>query len=241
MLFHNMSSSETTGNSSVALTQFFTENSGLQLGIKKFRHSLYPHTPILVRVRFRRLDYGSRLLRPVVLLALLSELTRLASGQRGRLHPGFRRFGRPHRRRISLQCQLGNLHWQDSHLLDLTQNVSPGSTIYTDGLKSFAGLPEAGFKHIPRTQPLRSELRQGAKSAVPLADRAIGNLQQWLIGTYHGVNRAQLQVYLDEFVFRHNRRKQPAAAFQTLLGLGTVRKSTEYLRIRGVLDLADQG
>jgi hypothetical protein len=47
-------------------------------------------------------------------------------------------------------------------------NVSPGSTIYTDGLKSFAGLPEAGFKHISRTQPLRSELRKVAKSAVPL-------------------------------------------------------------------------
>jgi transposase-like protein len=31
----------------------------------------------------------------------------------------------------------------------LTQNVSPGSTIYTDGLKSFEGLSEAGFKHIP--------------------------------------------------------------------------------------------
>ncbi len=56
-----------------------------------------------------------------------------------------------------------------------------------------------------------------------LADRAIGNLQQWLIGTHHGVSRAQLPVYLDEFVFRHNRRKQPMAAFQTLLGLGTVR------------------
>src|SRR5262245_2250931 len=88
-----------------------------------------------------------------------------------------------------------------------------------------------------RPQPLRSELRKGAKSAVSLADRAIGNLQQWLIGTYHGVSRAQLQVYLDEFVFRHNRRKQPAAAFQTLLGLGTGRKSTEYLRIRGGKDL----
>ena len=58
---------------------------------------------------------------------------------------------------------------------------------------------------------------------VPLADRAIGNLQQWLIGTYHGVSKAQLQVYLDEFVFRHNRRRQPMAAFQTLLGLGTGR------------------
>ncbi len=119
----------------------------------------------------------------------------------------------------------------------LAQNVSAGSTIYTDGLKSFEGLSEAGFEHLPRTQPLRSELSKGAKSAVPLADRAIGNLQQWLIGTYHGVSRGQLQVYLDEFVFRHNRRKQPAAAFQTLLGLGTARKSTEYERIRGAKDL----
>jgi transposase-like protein len=119
----------------------------------------------------------------------------------------------------------------------LTQNVTPGSTIYTDGLKSFAGLTEAGFKHVARIQPLRVELRKGAKSAVPIADRAIGNLQQWLTGTYHGVSKGQLQVYLDEFVFRHNRRKTPAAAFQTLLGLGTGRKSTKYEQIRGARDL----
>src|SRR5881296_440340 len=81
---------------------------------------------------------------------------------------------------------------------------------------------------VTRVQPPRSELRKGAKSAVPLADRAIGNLQQWLVGTYHGVSRAQLQVYLDEFVFRHNRRNQPMAAFQTLLGLGTQQRSTAY-------------
>jgi transposase-like protein len=120
----------------------------------------------------------------------------------------------------------------------LTENVAPGSTIYTDGLKSFAGLEEAGFTHIPRTQPLRSELRKGAKSAVPLADRAIGNLQQWLVGTHHGVSRTQLQVYLDEFVFRHNRRRQPMAAFQTLLGLGTAHRSTPYDSIRRAQDLS---
>src|SRR5712691_7060024 len=90
---------------------------------------------------------------------------------------------------------------------------------------------------VRRSQPLKSDLRKGAPSVVPLADRAIGNLQQWLIGTYHGVSKAQLQVYLDEFVFRHNRRKTPAAAFQTLLGLGTGRKSTEYEQIRGARDL----
>lgn len=120
----------------------------------------------------------------------------------------------------------------------LTQNVAPGSTVYTDGLKSFTGLGAVGLRHIPRTQPLRTALRQGATSAVPLADRAIGNLQQWLIGTYHGVSRAQLQVYLDEFAFRHNRRRTPMAAFQTLLGLGTTRAPTPLRRIRGGEDLS---
>ena len=119
----------------------------------------------------------------------------------------------------------------------LKQNVAVGTTVYTDGLKTFTGLQEEGYRHVPRTQPLRTDLRKGAKSVVPLADRAIGNLQQWLIGTYHGVSRGQLQVYLDEFVFRHNRRKQPMAAFQTLLGLGTGRISTPYHHIRGARDL----
>ena len=82
------------------------------------RHSLLPHTPILVRGAISRLDYGSLTLRPVALLALLSEPTRLASSPRGRLPPGFQRLGHPRRRRISLQCQLGNLHWRDSHPLD---------------------------------------------------------------------------------------------------------------------------
>ena len=126
----------------------------------------------------------------------------------------------------------------------IQQHIAPGSTLYTDALKSFTGLDKAGYRHIARTQPNTTELRKGAKSVVPLVDRAIGNLQQWLIGTYHGVSRGQLQVYLDEFVFRHNRRKQPITAFQTLLGLGTQQRPTAYHRIRGALDLAkasDQG
>ena len=56
-------------------------------------------------------------------------------------------------------------------------------------------------------------------------------------GTHHGVSREQLQVYLDEFVFRHNRRNLPMAAFQTLLGLGTARKPTHYEQIRGATDI----
>ena len=117
------------------------------------------------------------------------------------------------------------------------QHIIPGSTVDTDGLKGFEDLQAAGVKHVARTQPLRSDLRKGVPSVVPLADRAIGNMQQWLIGTYHGVSKAQLQVYLDEFVFRHNRRQQPMAAFQTLLGLGSGHAPTPYRRIRGARDL----
>lgn len=127
---------------------------------------------------------------------------------------------------------------QTTMIAFVKQHVSPQSTVHTDGLKGFEDLQAAGVKHVRRTQPLRSALRKGAASVVPLADRAIGNLQQWLIGTYHGVSNAQLQVYLDEFVFRHNRRRQPMAAFQTLLGLGAGRASTPYRQIRGAQDAA---
>jgi transposase-like protein len=118
-------------------------------------------------------------------------------------------------------------------------HIAPGSTVYTDAYKSFDRLPATGVRHVPRKQASRSEFRRGVPSVVPVADRAIGNLQQWLIGTYHGVSKAQLQAYLDEFVFRHNRRRQPMAAFQTLLGLGSGRAPTPYRQIRGARDLAE--
>ena len=56
-------------------------------------------------------------------------------------------------------------------------------------------------------------------------------------GTHRGVTRRHLAVYLDEFVFRHNRRLNLAAAFQTLLGLGTGRGPTTYDTITGAKDL----
>ena len=130
---------------------------------------------------------------------------------------------------------------QTTMLAFVTQHIAPGSTVYSDGLKGFEGVQAADVRHVARTQPIRIALRRGVPAVVPLADRAIGNLQQWLIGTYHGVSKAQLQVYLDEFVFRHNRRRQPMAAFQTLLGLGAAHAPTAYRRIRGAQDVGGSG
>lgn len=51
----------------------------------------------------------------------------------------------------------------------ITQHIAPGATHYTDGLKTFTGLEEAGYTHLPSPQPQRTDLRKGTKSVVPLA------------------------------------------------------------------------
>lgn len=43
---------------------------------------------------------------------------------------------------------------------------------------------------------------------LPTVNRAIGLLKRWLLGTHQGaVKDHQLDAYLDEFVFRYNRRR----------------------------------
>ena len=97
-----------------------------------------------------------------------------------------------------------------------------------------------GVTHIPRIQPLRSALHRGATSVVPLTGRAIGNLQQWLTGTYHGVSRpSSPSIWMNSsFATTVAERHK---AFQTLLGLGTRRAPTPNQQIRHAGDLVAQG
>jgi hypothetical protein len=46
------------------------------------------------------------------------------------------------------------------------------------------------------------------------------NLKRWALGVYRGLRRSHLQSYLDEFIFRLNRRRTRHAAFRSLLGIG---------------------
>jgi hypothetical protein len=43
-------------------------------------------------------------------------------------------------------------------------NVASGSTIYTNGLKTFTGLSEGSFKHIPHAQALRIDVRKACET-----------------------------------------------------------------------------
>src|SRR5215207_6276377 len=122
---------------------------------------------------------------------------------------------------------LGGLD-QDTLAAWVSELVKPAAIVRTDGWSGYGGLAQAGFDHRPRLQHLRQPDRQ---FALPRVDRSISNLKNWLQGTHHGVSPEHMQVYLDEFVFRHNRRRTPLAAFQTLLGLGSSHQPTTYEQI----------
>ena len=102
-----------------------------------------------------------------------------------------------------------------------------GAIVHTDGWNGYAGLRTLGYEHRPRSQraaPVGEQL-------LPRAHRAVSNLKAWLHGTHRGASPGHLPAYLDEYVFRHNRRGNPHAAFQTLLGLGARHQPATYRQI----------
>lgn len=104
--------------------------------------------------------------------------------------------------------------------------TAPGAIVHTDGWPGYNGLRKAGYEQRPRSQ--RAE---PGEQLLPRAHRAVSNLKAWMHGTHRGVSNEHLPIYLDEFVFRHNRRGTPMAAFQTLLGLGALHEPSTYREI----------
>jgi len=108
---------------------------------------------------------------------------------------GPRKIGRIRMRRIP------NLTRAVLHAF-IAQNVEPGSVVRTDGWPAYGGLK--GYRHEPvvvaGSGKTASELLPRVHTVVSLAKR-------WLLGTHQGaVSQKHMDYYLDEFVFRFNRR-----------------------------------
>lgn len=113
----------------------------------------------------------------------------------------------------------------------LRENVEPATEVRTDAYAGYFGLIDEGYMHIPRVQGGG----QNAPVILPHIHRVFANLKTWLLGTHHGAVRKQhLQAYLNEFVFRYNRRQTPMAAFQTILGLIEERRGPTYKGLYGI-------
>jgi transposase-like protein len=105
-------------------------------------------------------------------------------------------------------------------------NIKPGTTLLTDGHASYPGL--AGYRHDPRVVG-----KMAAHVVLPWIHRVFALVKRWGLGTYHGLRRKHADTYLNEFVFRYNRRFYRHTSFETVLGLTARHAPTSYWDIIG--------
>ena len=87
-------------------------------------------------------------------------------------------------------------------------HVEPGSTIVTDGWPAYQGLAQLGYAHDRRSQGAARTRGDDPNKLLPAVHRVASLAKRWLLGTHQGsVDDAHLVSYLDEFVFRFNRRR----------------------------------
>ena len=105
-------------------------------------------------------------------------------------------------------------------------DVAGGGTVVSDGWPGY-GRPK-DVEHDPRVIG-----DAPAHLVLPWIHRVFANARRWALGVHHGLRSAHLRAYPDEFVFRLDRRHDPAAAFERLLGLGlTLQPATYQMLIR---------
>jgi len=109
--------------------------------------------------------------------------------------------------------------------------VEPGTRVRTDGSPSYHSLRSCGYKHEPRVM---LGAKAPAHERMPGVHRVASLLKRWVLGTHHGaIQPPQLDHYLDEFVFRFNRRTSGSRGmlFYRLLQQAVVTDPVTYARV----------
>jgi transposase-like protein len=99
----------------------------------------------------------------------------------------------------------------------IKDNIAPGAAVSTDGWDSYNGISEMGYRH--EALALAGDPDK-AEAHLPMIHLVFSNLKTWIKGTHHGrIEPKHLQAYLNEYVFRFNRRFYPMTAFHSVLGI----------------------
>ncbi len=95
-------------------------------------------------------------------------------------------------------------------------NVQPGGELHTDELKSYAGLPTQGYRHMT--------CNHGAHEYVGFQGASVNQIEGFwrhlkcsIQGTHISVSPKYLGRYVKEFEFRFNRRNDAASMFPALI------------------------
>lgn len=115
--------------------------------------------------------------------------------------------------------------------LFIKESVRPGSVIHSDGSPAYKRIENIGYRHR-KTVHLGSDTP--AHESMPGVHRVASLLQRWMMGTHHvAVQPGQLDYYLDEFVFRFNRRtsRSRGLLFYRLLQQAVMTEPVTYGKI----------
>ena len=90
----------------------------------------------------------------------------------------------------------------------VTDHVEPGSTVITDAWQGYRGLDRLGYLHDRRSQRAARARGEDPGELLPAVHRVASLIKRWLLGTHQGsTDVAHLPAYMNEFVFRFNRRR----------------------------------
>jgi len=106
--------------------------------------------------------------------------------------------------------------------------VEPGTEVHTDGWKGYNGLSGQGYRHHAINVSASGD---PAHVSMPAVHRVASLLKRWLLGTHQGsVTAEYLDAYLNEFVFRFNRRhsRRRGLLFLRLMEHAVVTAPTRY-------------
>jgi hypothetical protein len=100
-------------------------------------------------------------------------------------------------------------------------NITAASTAKTDDWAGYAAVPvESHEPHVIGSM--------AAHVVLPWIHPGFSNLKGWARGVYHRLRAKHLQSYLDQFVFRFNRRRTRHAAFRSLFRIAARTKPITY-------------
>ena len=131
------------------------------------------------------------------------------------------------------RCRMGPLPNASGPVLDgfVTDCVEPGAKVITDGWQGYRGLEKLGYFHEPRSQRAARARGDDPGELLPGVHRVASLAKRWLLGTHQGaVETAHLASYLDEFVFRFNRRtsRSRGMLFYRVLELAVLHAPVRY-------------
>jgi transposase-like protein len=90
----------------------------------------------------------------------------------------------------------------------VSEHVASGARVITDDWQGYRGLDKLGYTHERRSQRAARARGEDPGELLPAVHRVASLAKRWLLGTHQGaVDDAHLPDYLDEFVFRFNRRR----------------------------------